>query len=122
MPLFFLPDGKLKIENAELLIDSGENFDQSVSLCNKTIMFIISSLVLEAPFVLNISDVVFLSNNFTVRCEVSNNFKTGRGRAWLGMQNSREFLRAVNFHREYWEFCGNIGNFGEYSETLGILK
>ena len=31
-------------------------------------------------------------------------------------------LRAVNFHREYWEFWGNIGNFGEYSETLGILK
>ena len=31
-------------------------------------------------------------------------------------------LRVVNFHREYWEFCGNIGNFGEYSETLGILE
>ena len=31
-------------------------------------------------------------------------------------------LKAVNFHREYWEFCGNIGNFGEYLETLGILK
>ena len=31
-------------------------------------------------------------------------------------------LRAVSFHREYWEFCGNIGNFGKYSETLGILK
>ena len=31
-------------------------------------------------------------------------------------------LRAVNFHREYWEFCGNIGNFREYLETLGILE
>ena len=31
-------------------------------------------------------------------------------------------LRVVNFHREYWEFCGNIGNFGECWETLGILK
>ena len=31
-------------------------------------------------------------------------------------------LRAVSFHREYWEFCGNIGNFGEYMETLVILK
>ena len=31
-------------------------------------------------------------------------------------------LKAVSFHREYWEFCGNIGNFWEYSETLGILK
>ena len=31
-------------------------------------------------------------------------------------------LRWVNFHREFWEFCGNIGNFREYSETLGIFK
>ena len=31
-------------------------------------------------------------------------------------------LRRVNFHREFWEFCGNIGNFREYSETLGIFK
>ena len=28
-------------------------------------------------------------------------------------------LRWVNFHQE---FCGNIGNFREYSETLGIFK
>ena len=28
-------------------------------------------------------------------------------------------LRAISFHREYWEFCGNLG---EYLETLGILK
>ena len=31
-------------------------------------------------------------------------------------------LKAVSFHREYWKFCWNIGNFREYMETLGILK
>ena len=53
--------------------------------------------------------------------------KTSDFRVFAYIVRSRDakfpgILRVVNFHREYWEFCGNIGNFGEYSETLGILK
>ena len=44
------------------------------------------------------------------------NWVTCRDAKFLGI------LRVVNFHWEYREFCGNIGNFEEYSEILGILK
>ena len=65
---YLLLNDKLKIENAEILTDSVENIEHSVSLYRKTIMFIISSLVLKARAVLNISDVVLQIGNLTVTC------------------------------------------------------